>query len=175
MTAPALADPTDFTRGNGSDSASFRACFGSFATGVLIVTCKPPGEAGVAITINSLSSVSLNPALALFCLEERSATLASFLRAGHFAMNILCRNQAALSNHYAQHHEVRDTDFLPAWQSGAPILKGALAVADCTLHDVYGGGDHRILMGQVLETGVRKGDPLLYYRGGYGSIGDATS
>ncbi len=169
------ATDTDFQRGSGSDSTAFRACFGSFATGVLIVTCQPPEGRGVAITINSLSSVSLDPALALFCLEERSATLARFLRAGHFAMNILSQDQSALSNHYAKNHDPRAEDFLPAWQSGAPILKGALAVADCSLHDVYGGGDHRILMGQVLETGVREGDPLLYYRGRYGSIGEATS
>lgn len=163
-------------RGAGADSAAFRACFGSFATGVLIVTCRAENGPGVAITINSLSSVSLDPALALFCLDENSATLSAFLKAGHFALNMLASDQADISNRYAQFHDPLPEHFDTTWLTGAPILKGALAVADCRLHDVYGGGDHRILMGEVVEVGWQsEASPLLYYRGGYGKIGDSAS
>ena len=164
-------------RKNGADSAAFRACFGSFATGVAIASCHAEGDAtGVAVTINSLTSVSLDPPLVLFCLEVSSRTPETFLRAGHFALNILAEDQQDLSNRYAQNQTIIDSDFDEAWKSGAPILKGALAVADCVLHDVHGGGDHRILVGQVVEVGWREATrPLLYYRGGYGNIGDSAS
>ncbi len=163
-------------RANAGDGLAFRSCFGSFATGVSVATCMADGETGTAITINSLTSVSLDPPLALFCLENSSGTLASFLRAGHFALNILAEDQQMISNRYARDHNPVEGDFDMHWGSGAPILKGALAVADCVLHDVYGGGDHRILVGQVVETGWRaEARPLLYYRGSYGSIGDSAS
>lgn len=164
-------------RENGADSAAFRGCFGSFATGVAVASCRAEGDAaGVAVTVNSLTSVSLDPPLALFCLEAASARVEAFLRAGHFALNILDESQQALSNRYAKDQTLQDGDFGPAWQTGAPILKGALAVADCVLHDVHGGGDHRILVGRVVEVGQRDaGRPLLYYRGAYGSIGDSAS
>jgi len=174
--APTMTDESALQRATGDDGLAFRACFGSFATGVAVATCMAEGEAGTAITINSLTSVSLDPALALFCLESTSGTLASFLRAGHFALNILAEDQQMISNRYARDHNPAEGDFDAPWGSGAPILRGALAVADCVLHDVYGGGDHRILVGQVIDTGWREGaKPLLYYRGNYGSIGDSAS
>ena len=169
-------DRAPLHRANGADGAAYRACFGSFATGVAVASCQADAASGTAITINSLTSVSLDPALALFCLEESSGTMESFLRAGHFALNILAQNQREISNRYARDHNPVAGDFDAPWQSGAPILRGALAVADCVLHDVYGGGDHRIIVGRVVETGWREGaKPLLYYRGTYGSIGDSAS
>jgi flavin reductase (DIM6/NTAB) family NADH-FMN oxidoreductase RutF len=172
------SDDRGLTRQVGTDEAGFRACFGSFGTGVAVATCHPDGAdgPGIGITINSLSSVSLDPPLALFCLDDSSTTVAAFLRSGHFALNILSEGQDALSNRYAREHALDPAHALDPWQSGAPILRGALAVADCVLHDVHGGGDHRILVGQVGETGANPdARPLLYYRGGYGSIGTASS
>jgi len=165
-------DSAPMQRGDGGDGAAFRSCFGSFATGVAIASCRAGAEdPGTAITINSLTSVSLDPPLALFCLESESATMAEFLRAGHFALNILAEEQQDISNRYAREHVPAPGDFGGAWETGAPILKGALAVADCVLHDVYGGGDHRILVGRVVRVGRREeARPLLYYRGGYGAI-----
>jgi len=163
-------------RADGQDAAAFRACFGSFATGVAVATCRAGDDPGIGITINSLTSVSLDPPLALFCLDVKSATLESFLRAGHFALNILAAGQEDLSNHYARDHALREADCGDPWRTGAPVLRGALAVADCELHDVHGGGDHRILVGRVVEAGARgEGSPLLYYRGSYGSIGVSAS
>ena len=174
-------DGTPIERRNGGDPAAFRACFGRFATGVAVASCRAEGSGpvagnGTAITVNSVASLSLDPPLALFCLEESSATMESFLRAGHFALNILAEDQRAISDRYARDHRPAPGDFGAPWRSGAPILEGALAVADCVLHDVHGGGDHRILVGRVVETAWREGArPLLYYRGGYGSMGDSAS
>lgn len=151
------------------DAAAFKATFGRFATGVSVVTCQPEGEPPIGVTINALASVSLNPALAMFCLEERSHTLSAFLSAGHFALNILAEDQANLSNRFAVDHAITAADPVETWESGAPILKSSLSVADCVLLDTFGGGDHVILLGRVVQVGYREdAAPLLYYGGGYG-------
>ncbi len=167
------AVPVSFisNRGNADDTFAFKATFGRFATGVAIVTCAPEGEGGLGVTINSVSSVSLDPALTMFCLDDRAAVLSSFLRAGHFALNILAEDQSDLSNRFATDHKIRDTDPTEIWHSGAPVLRTALSVADCVLLDTYGGGDHVILLGRVVEVGHREDAlPLLYYGGGYGKF-----
>ena len=166
-------DSAGMLRAPGTDGLAFRACFGSFTTGVAVAACRAQGEDGTAITINSMTSVSLDPPLTLFCLENSSGTVASFLAAGHFSLNILAQDQRAISDRYARDHNPVPGDFGGPWRSGAPVLNDALAVADCVLHDVYGGGDHRILVGRVVETGWREGDPLAYWRGGYGAFGGA--
>ena len=158
-------------RRDARDPAAFKATFGRFATGVSVATCAAPDEEPLGVTINALASVSLDPAMALFCLEEHAVTLSSFLRAGHFALNILAEDQADLSVRFARRHDLHDEDTRETWDSGAPILKRALAVADCVLLDTVGGGDHVVLLGRVLHVGWREGaDPLVYYGGGYGAF-----
>lgn len=167
----APAEAALLSRASGSDAAAFRGAFGRWATGVAVATCEgPEGPAGV--TVNSLSSVSLDPPMALFCLEEGARTLPMFLAAGHFALNILAEDQRAASNHFAAETAFRPGDEADRWLSGAPLLAGTLAVADCRLLDTHGGGDHVILLGEVLEVGWREGAaPLLYYGGGYRNLG----
>lgn len=156
-------------RHEASDPAAFKAAFGRFATGVSVATCAAPDEPPLGVTINALASVSLDPPMALFCLEERAASLSSFLRAGHFALNFLAGDQAPLSAHFARQHTLTEEHSSEIWVSGAPILTHALAVADCALLDTYGGGDHVILLGRVQSVGWRDdADPLVYYHGGYG-------
>ncbi len=158
-------------RRNADDPAAFKAAFGRFATGVSVATCAPEGAEPMGVTINSLSSVSLDPALAMFCLDDRAVALAQFLRAGHFALNILAEDQADLSNRYAGDHAIPDNDPTETWESGAPILRNALSVADCALLDTFGGGDHVILLGRVVQVGYREDvAPLIYYGGRYGKL-----
>lgn len=158
-------------RRNADDPAAFKATFARFATGVSVVTCAPEGEGPLGVTINALASVSLDPALAMFCLDDRASILSSFLRAGHFALNILADDQADMSNRFAGDHTILDDDPTEVWESGAPVLRRALSVADCVLLDTYGGGDHVILLGRVVQVGHREdAAPLLYYGGGYGKF-----
>ena len=153
------------------DPAAFKATFGRFATGVSVVTCAPKDEAPRAVTISALASVSLDPALAMFCLEERAVVLSAILRAGHFALNILAEDQSDLSNHFSGEHEIGSEHETEVWESGAPILRRALSVADCELLDTFGVGDHVVLMGRVLQVGYRDDtSPLIYYGGGYGKF-----
>jgi len=158
-------------RAAADDPTAFRATFGRFATGVSVVTCAPKEDDPFAVTISSLASVSLEPALAMFCLEERAIVLPEILRAGHFALNILAEDQSDLSNHFATEHSIGAEHPTEVWESGAPILRNALSVADCELLDTYGGGDHVILLGRVLQVGHREdAAPLVYYGGSYGKF-----
>jgi len=158
-------------RAAADDPSAFKATFGRFATGVSVVTCAPKDETQFGVTINALASVSLEPALAMFCLEERAIVLPAILRAGHFALNILAEDQSDLSNYFAAEHAIGADHETEIWESGAPILRSALSVADCELLDTYGGGDHVILLGRVLQVGYRDDvAPLLYYGGGYGKF-----
>lgn len=140
-----------------------------------MATCHPEGGSPVGVTINSLSSVSLDPPLALFCLDGRATSLKLFLQAGHFALNVLSEEQVELSNHFASASEFPDDLRIDRWKSGAPVIQDALAVADCALQDVFGGGDHQILLGRVEEVGSREsGQPLVYFDGAYCRLGSSS-
>lgn len=138
------------------DQAFFRQVMGYFATGVTIATTR--GQAGVAgLTVNSFTSVSLNPLLVLICVDERSQALPFFRESGVFAVNILTQEQESLSNSFATSSEERYTHFCHASYhvaaTGAPILDGALAFIDARITAEYPGGDHAIFLGQVEAMG----------------------
>ena len=86
----------------GLDLRALRNALGHYTTGVTIVTTRTPDGAHTGVTVNSFTSVSLDPPLVLFCLATRSSLLAAFEQAGHFAINVLAKSQQALSNRFAR-------------------------------------------------------------------------
>jgi len=149
-----------------------RDCLGRFATGVTVMTCKPPGRAPNGITVNSFSSVSLDPALVLWSIARDSRSTAAFLDAGAFVVNILAEDQQALSVHFAQSERpdfarienLRESEVI----EGQPVLPDCLAYLHCRTCVVHDGGDHHILLGEVVEFELgRDTKPLVYYRGRY--------
>ena len=86
----------------GLDARALRNALGHYTTGVTIVTTRTPDGAHTGVTVNSFTSVSLDPPLLLFCLATRSSLLAAFEQAGHFAINVLGKGQQALSNRFAR-------------------------------------------------------------------------
>ncbi|MEQ9812572.1 MAG: flavin reductase family protein [Azospirillaceae bacterium] len=156
------------------DLVAYRQALGRFTTGVTVMTCQPPHGGPIGVTVNSFTSLSLAPPLVLFCLREGGGSLASFLDAGAFAVNVLSRDQRAVSIRFAR--DIGD------WQdvayhrmvTGSPVLAGNLATLDCRLEADHRGGDHRILVGRVLgfeNSAAQHVDPLLYDRGRYASLG----
>jgi flavin reductase (DIM6/NTAB) family NADH-FMN oxidoreductase RutF len=134
----------------------FRKVMGHFATGVTIATTR--GQTGPAgLTVNSFTSVSLNPLLVLICVDLRSQALPFFRESGVFAANILTQEQENLSNGFATPSEERYTFFCHAEYTqavtGAPILKDTLGFVDTRIVAEYPGGDHVILLGQVEAMG----------------------
>lgn len=151
------------------DSREFRDALGSFATGVCIITANPQGYAPFGMTVNSFASVSLDPALILWNLQNNSECLPAFEKATKFAVNILACDQQDLSNQYAKKgsHELAAEHFRIG-KSGTPVLRGAVTSFECDAWATYPGGDHVILVGQVTEMATDGNkQPLLFSCGKY--------
>ncbi|MDP9195377.1 MAG: flavin reductase family protein [Pseudomonadota bacterium] len=154
-----------------SDPLSFRRVMGCFATGVAVVSTLSPEGLPAGITINSFTSVSLDPPLVLFCLDRTTRLLDSFSRCRAFAITFLRESQQDLSTHFARPD--------PPWTGiryrttplGSPVPEGGLAHMECTPHAVYDGGDHIILTGRVTSLAHSDaGKPLLYFRSRYCAV-----
>jgi flavin reductase (DIM6/NTAB) family NADH-FMN oxidoreductase RutF len=154
------------------ESREFRDALGSFATGVCVITANPEGYEPFGMTVNSFASVSLDPALVLWSLQNNSECMPAFDKADRFAVNIISTEQQALSNLYAKkgdHKLVKDGYTLG--KTGVPVLRGALTVFECKVWARYPGGDHLILVGEVEEMSTNpNGKPLLFHAGRYAEI-----
>jgi flavin reductase (DIM6/NTAB) family NADH-FMN oxidoreductase RutF len=153
----------------------FRRVMGSFASGVTVVTTQGPDDAPRGFTASAVSSLSLEPRLLLVCISNISATLAAIRAAQAFAINIIASEQQAVAHRFAG--RIEDKFAGVAWEPGPlgmPLLGGALAYAECRLTDTCAGGDHTILIGEVLTAGARDAAPLIYFRGSYGGYAGAV-
>lgn len=153
------------------DAAEFRRVLGNFATGVTVVAAMD-GDLPIGVAANSFTSVSLDPPLVLFCVGRDSTTWPRVERAGSFAVNILGEHQEELSRAFATPGIDRFANV--EWHAsarGSPVLDGVLAYVDCTLWNVYDGGDHVIVVGQVLDVGItHDAGPLVFFRSAYHRI-----
>lgn len=140
---------------------------GRFATGVAIVTSRGSEGTQSGLTVNALTSVSLDPPLLLVCLDEDSTTLATVRESGAFAVNVLARESGSLADRFARGRRATRFRGLASREeaTGAPILEDALAWLDCTVEALHAGGDHAIVVGRVERCGARKGAPLLFFSG----------
>jgi 3-hydroxy-9,10-secoandrosta-1,3,5(10)-triene-9,17-dione monooxygenase reductase component len=151
------------------DPSTYRTVLGHFATGVALITAID-GEEPVGMACNSFTSVSLEPALVLFCAAKSSTTWPRIQAAGKWAANILDEDGEETCRLFAQKGADRFAHIqYGIGRSGAPILREALAFVDCETIAQYDAGDHTIVVGRVLELGyASEGKPLIFYRGGYG-------
>ena len=134
-----------------------------------VVTCVSGGQP-LGLSVNSFTSVSLEPPLVAFCVTRVSTTWPQLRAVGTFCVNILAEDQEALSRAFAAPGLDRfmGVGWRPA-PSGAPILAGVLAWIDCTVEAEHEAGDHDIVVGRVHELDIaHEGRPLVFYRGGYG-------
>ena len=145
-----------------------RDAFGSFMTGVTVVTtCKDDGTP-LGFTANSFASVSLDPALLLVSIAKTSSNYHNFANASHFAINILAEEQKDVSNTFARPSDDRFANL--AWTKSAshnPVIDQVSAWFDCTTYQVVDAGDHAILIGKVEDFGSAGFAGLGYYRGAY--------
>lgn len=153
----------------GFDAATFRTVLGHFCSGITVVTAVDEGQP-VGLTCQSFASVSLEPPLVLFVAAKGSLSWPHIRRAGHFCVNVLADDQEHLGRRFA----IKGADKFAGvgWRPGAvgaPLLDGCLAFIECGVEAVHEAGDHDIVVGRVLDLGVSgQGNPLLFYRGGYG-------
>ena len=148
------------------DTRDLRQALGCFATGVTVVTtCDPTGQP-LGLTVNSFSSVSLEPALVLWSLVNGSPSRGLFESATHFAINILSAEQMELCQRFSRPSEDKFAGL--EWQrglAGMPLLAGCVAQFECRREEVIDGGDHRIFLGRVESYRWSKSDPLVFCQG----------
>lgn len=148
---------------------SFRDAMGSFATGVCVLGAKRRDGVSVGMTVNSFTSVSLDPPLILVCLGAESPRSQAIIDPGRFAISVLADDQRDLSNHFATQGEGHIPDNgCRAGENGAPIVERAAAIVECDVETTYKSGDHMIVIGRVthIDTDTSRA-PLLYFRGKY--------
>ena len=157
------------------EPGALRAVLGRFATGVAVVTVLTPRGEPRGMTVNSFTSVSLDPPLVLYCVNRASRLFPDFTGAAAFAVNILTEEQRGVSRRFARQGLDRFGD-LPhtLGADGAPALTGSLAILQCATESVVPAGDHAIVVGRVtaLFAEADKRVPLLFYDGAYRRLDD---
>ncbi|XDZ64632.1 flavin reductase family protein [Alphaproteobacteria bacterium LSUCC0684] len=154
------------------EQADLRKAFGSFMTGVTVVTARNGSNQPLGFTANSFSSVSLEPPLLLICIDKSSENLSAFSDAGHFAVNILAHDQQEISTRFARNVEDRFAGI--DWSlsdEGTPILGGTAAFFSCRMHKTVDAGDHVIMIGEVVSCASTDKPGLGYHKGRYFTLG----
>lgn len=158
------------------DPQHYRRAIGRFATGVTVLTTSAQGHEQ-AMTANSVTSVSLEPVLLLACVHVESRFHEAVLDAGVWGVSVLAASARTTASWFATHgrplHGQLDRVAHRAGpRTGVPLLEDALATFECRTHAVYPGGDHSIVVGEVLgvRTDDDRGAALTYYRGAYGTL-----
>lgn len=154
------------------DQRALRSAFGSFMTGVTVVTTRRTDGTPVGFTANSFASVSLDPPLLLVCPGDHLSSFRDFKSCRHFAVSVLAEGQENVSNAFASsigdrfavapHHDDAN---------GVPVIDGAVCTFSCRIHSVVPAGDHIVLMGEVTAFSQTEGPGLGYSNGAYFSLG----
>ena len=150
----------------------FRQVMGNFATGITVVTTRDANGTPYGLTVNSFTSVSLDPVLVLVCLDNKLSGLHSFRDSKHIGVSILSEHQEDLSRMFAKKDSERPPSIYFEGKLRMPLLRNALAIMECEVVRIYEGGDHQIFLGEVQNAEVLQPDhPLLYFRGKYQGLG----
>jgi flavin reductase (DIM6/NTAB) family NADH-FMN oxidoreductase RutF len=151
---------------------AYRRAMGAFATGVAVVSATRAGGAVSGLTVNSLTSVSLKPPLLLWCLGDACERYDLFADAELWGLTILGGADEALARRFARLH----TETIGAEEGdslcGAPVLRAGVAHFACRTHARHEGGDHLIIVGEVIGFRTDAGAALSFYRGQYGRVDD---
>lgn len=158
------------------DKKIFRQTLGHFATGVVVVTTRWNNHC-YGMTVNSFTSVSLEPPLILFCSNPNGHTPRAILESGIFGVSILAQNQIELAKRLAGMTQVSEMDRFDGLDfrlspAGTPWMNGALAWLECQLEQQWEAGDHKVLLARVshIEQCPDHLDPLLFFKGQWPTI-----
>jgi flavin reductase (DIM6/NTAB) family NADH-FMN oxidoreductase RutF len=151
--------------------AEFRTALRCFAAGVTVVTTRDREGRPSGLTASAFTSVSLDPPLVLVCVDHAATAHPSFRAHGRFAVNVLRREQEALSRRFAESGGDKFQG-VPCHDGrmGLPLLDGALAALECRVVEAHEAGDHTIFIGRVEAASVAGGRPLVYFHGSYHSL-----
>lgn len=154
------------------DPDHFRSVLGHYPTGVSVVSGWRTEGVAAGLAIGTFTSVSLEPALVGFCPAKRSSSWPMMRRFGSFCVNVLGADQRALCETFAT-PGVDKFEGVPHRVSakGLPVLEGIIAAIECDVAAEHEAGDHHVVIGKVVALDIlRPGDPLLFFRGSYGTF-----
>jgi 3-hydroxy-9,10-secoandrosta-1,3,5(10)-triene-9,17-dione monooxygenase reductase component len=152
------------------EQGEFRATLGHFATGVVVITGMHRNSP-VGLTCQSFFSLSLDPPMVALAPGKSSTSWPRVAEAESFCANVLSTDQEALARTFA--HTGADKFAGVGWSpapTGPPRLHGALAWVDCQIETVHEAGDHYLVVARVVDLETGTGQPLLFYRGGFGAF-----
>ncbi|HJH24924.1 MAG TPA: flavin reductase family protein [Paenalcaligenes hominis] len=157
------------------DSRAFRHALGHFPTGVAIVTTRTPDGRPVGLTINSFSSLSLEPPLIMWSLVNHSPSLSIFEQCNYFAINVISQQQVEAALGFAN-SQVEDKFALVSHvdgEEGVPLLDHCVATFVCENYQQHEGGDHTLFIGRVVRhSTITEHEPAVFHRGKFTRLGD---
>lgn len=152
------------------DPVTLRRTMGRFATGVAVVTTIADGQAH-GMTVNSLTSVSLDPPLLLVSLMPEARTTEAIRAAGRFAVSVVAARQEGIARRFAQTGEDHFAGLpLEFGDHDVPVVPDSLAHLECVTEQEIPAGDHVLMLGRVVATCARDGHPLAFYAGSFGEF-----
>ena len=146
---------------------SLREVMAAYPTGITVVADRDESGRPYGLTVNSFTSVSLDPPLVLVCIGQASSWHDILVTASGFTVNLLSAGQERVAKRFSRdpsEGRFEDVGWVPS-PSGRPVLEGAVAWLDCSLDEVVSGGDHSILIGRVESSGLSDRPSLVFHRG----------
>ena len=150
------------------DAREIRNVMGHFATGVTVITTKDTTGKPFGLTVNSFTSLSLNPPLVVVCVDKTVDCYSCFDDSKVFAVNVLNEDQEELSRRFAT-KGIEKFEGIP-WrmgENGSPLLDGVIGAIECKVAHSYEGGDHTIFLGEISSATANGDRPLLFFKGNY--------
>lgn len=151
-----------------TESQDLRRILGHFATGVTVITTKDREGTPFGLTANAFTSLSLDPPLVLICVDKTVQCYSCFEESKIFAVNFLSEDQEELSRRFATKGIEKFAGL--RWREGrggAALLDGTLGYIECTITQSYDGGDHTIIVGEIVGASAVGDRPLLFFKGKY--------
>jgi len=150
------------------DAREIRNVMGHFATGVTVITTSDITGKPFGLTVNSFTSLSLNPPLVVVCVDKTVDCYSCFDESKVFAVNVLSEDQEELSRRFATKGIEKFAGI--QWrmgEHGLPLLDGVIGTIECKVTRSYEGGDHTIFLGEILSATAKGDRPLLFFKGTY--------
>jgi len=159
------------------DPANFRATMSHYPTGVCVITTTTGEGQALGMTVGTFTSVSLDPPLVGFFPDKKSTSWPRIAQTGRFCVNLLADNQEEVGRTFATRGSDRFADVVHRFsERGLPLVDGAVAYIECSIHSIAEAGDHFLVLGEVNAMTIgRPASPLVFHKGNYAQVVPAVA
>ncbi len=155
------------------NNPEYRRAWSRFATGVTVITTVEPDGTPHGMTANAVTSVALEPPLALVCISQARTTHRIISETGKFGISLLGSDQREAAEYYARRPEDRHGDPPSGFvspNSSHPVIEDAISTFECSVVSAHKEGDHTIFIGRVEAFDTRDGEPLMWFESAFGGL-----